>query len=287
METSKSVQYRVDWLTITNSKIALHSAAEIASLMAVFDGRDWFENTAPPKGYSYAAKNDIGAIGGCSGDRQGCIIQWSGQAVAEIDVMKVVNLATEQGWKITRLDVNADFYGFDTEVEDYKQEYLFGQCQTRARTWDEHRSKGGGHTFYIGAWTSENFMRIYNKTASEARFTDVSELPDKWVRCELRMGDEHARSAMAYISAAGAETAIPMILRGYADFPNIQEYENMTEYPITTKGSGAKSTNTVKWLLETVVFTLGREARLDPDLWEEFKRRVELEIAQRDKKLTL
>jgi DNA relaxase NicK len=274
----QSVEYKIDWLTITKPDLELWSDAESAAFLHDFDGSNRWEKCAPPKGYSYAAKNEYGAIAACSGDRQGVILQWSGSALSMVDGMQIASLAIMNDWRITRLDINADFFGFETTVEDYKQEFLYRQCNTIARKWNEEKSPNEGHTMYIGSRKSENFMRIYNKTAETARFTDVSDLPPLWVRCELRLGDEHARSAFGMIEAAGLQNAIPMLLRGYADFPNIEEYVNMAEFPITTRGKPAKDTNTVKWLFEGVIPTLIREARLNPDLWEEFKKRVETDL---------
>lgn len=283
MTEVQSVEYKIDWLTITKPTLTVWYEQELAYILHDYDGSERWEKTAPPKGYSIAIKNEYGAIAAASGDRQGVLIQWSGQAVALVDAILIAQTAIANDWRITRLDVNADFIGFPTDVEDYKQEFLLGQCNTVARKWDEHKSQGGGHTFYIGSRTSERFMRVYNKTASEARFTDIRDLPELWVRCELRLGDEHARSAFSFIDAAGIETAIPMLLRGYADFPNIEEYTKMTDFPITTRGKGAKSTNTVKWLLESVVPAMVREIKLDPDLWREIKMRVESETGLVDK----
>jgi hypothetical protein len=274
----QSVEYKIDWLTITKPTLELWSSAEVAAFLHDYDGSQRWEICAPPKGYSYAAKNEYGAVAACSGNRQGVLIQWSGSALDLVDGQSIAKLAIMNDWRITRLDVNADFIGFETDVEDYKQEFLARQCDTKARKWNEERSINDGHTFYVGSRASKNFMRIYNKTAETARFTDIADLPPLWVRAELRMGDEDARAAFALIDAYSLAESIPMLLRGYADFPNIGEYASMTDYPITMFGKPTKVTNTVKWLFDGVLPTLIREARLNPDLWEEFKRRVENEM---------
>lgn len=278
MKTGQTVEYRIDWLTITKPDLEVWYERELQMLLHDYDGSIHAEKCAPPKGYSVAVKNEYGAVAAASGDRQGVLIQWSGQALTLVDAVLIAETALSNDWRITRLDVNADFIGFDTTVEDYKQEYEAAQCLTVARKWDENKSSPNGHTFYIGSRKSEYFMRIYNKTASEARFTDIVDLPELWVRCELRLGDERARSAFQIVKFYGLSTAVPMLLRGYADFPNIEEYVNMAEYPISTIGKGAKQTNTVKWILDSVLPALIREVRLDPDLWREIKERVETEI---------
>lgn len=266
----QSVEFKIDYLTITNPSLELSGENEVAMTLYDFDSVEKWESFQAPRPYRYGVKNAIGAIGGSAHKGQGTILSWSGSALMQSNAVSIAELAILNKWKITRLDATMDFFGFDTTVEDYKQEYLNGQANTIARSWDERRSSGDGHTFYIGSYHSTRFMRIYNKTASEARFTDITNLPDKWVRCELKLGDEHARSAFGFISSAGINAAIPALLRGYADFPNITEYVGVSSYPISTIGAGKKATNTKHWLMETVLPSLVKELRLDPEFAQDW-----------------
>jgi len=266
----QSVEILIDYLTITKPKLSLGIENEIAALLHDYDGYEKWEATTPPKGYRVAVKNEIGALGASGRVEQGTLLSWSGSALKRTDAVLIAETALSNDWRITRLDCTVDFLGFDTQVEDFLQEYKNGQVNTTAKTHDNHTSENDGHTVYIGSWNSSRYLRIYNKRASEARFTDVSGLPEKWTRCELVLREEHARHAVRVISDRGYREAIPALLRGYADFVNIQEYREMASIPVTTKGKGKVESNRQKWLLEQVLPTLMEEISRDKEFEQKF-----------------
>lgn len=270
MITEKSVDVKIDWITITKPSLELSGENEVAMQMYDFDNIELWDSATAPYPYKYGVRNAIGALGGSQRKGQGTLIQWSGSACAMIDTESILSLARLNDWRITRLDCAVDFIGFDTTVEDYRQEFANDQCNTTARNHDEHKSENSGHTLYIGSFKSARFLRIYNKTASEARFIDADKIPDKWVRCELRLGDDYAKNAASYLLQTGVTDGIPDLIRGYADFPNIEEYQSISKQPKTVLGSGKKDTKTRKWLVTQVLSTLARECYLDPEFRREY-----------------
>lgn len=270
MKSEQSVEILIDYITITKPGLELHGEREIGMLLHDYDGREKYESTSAPRGYRFAVRNDIGAIGASGRKEQGTLLSWSGSALKQTNALTIGELAISNDWRVTRLDCTVDFLGYETLVSDYQQELEHGQANTQAREPREIKDPKGGHTLYIGSWHSERFMRIYNKTASEARFTDVSTLPERWVRCELVLRENHAASAIRFILRSGTERAIPAILRGYCDFPNIEEYAGMAGETITTKGKGKTDSNRQKWLINQVLPTLVEELKRDDKFQNEF-----------------
>lgn len=270
----QSVQILIDYLTITKPDLELNSEHEVYSYIHDYDGSNSWESIQAPRPYRYGIKTETGAIGGSANKGQGTILSWSGSALEKTNAVALGETAIRNDWRITRLDCTVDFYGFETLVSDYQEEFLNGQVNTAARKHDSHTSDNAGHTFYVGKWTSERYMRIYNKTASEARFTDVSQLPALWVRCELVLRGAHAKSAFRFISSDGIEKAIPALLRGYADFVNIAEYVQISDFPITTIGRGKKESNRQRWLHSAVLPALVTEMKLDPEFAHDFMDRL-------------
>lgn len=264
-KSKQSVEFGIDWLTITKPSLELSGENEVAMTMYDFDGTEKWESNPAPRPYKHGVKNAIGALGGTARKPQGTILQWSGSALKQKNAMDLIGLVFLNDWRITRLDICVDFLGFPTTVEDYKLEFVNGQCNTESRKWSEQTSDNGGHTFYIGSWKSDRFMRVYNKRAEQARFKDSRELPELWTRCELRLGGEHAIYAARVLQGFGEKSAIPSLLRAYADFINVPEYRNMTDYPITTYGKGKVQTNTKKWIVESILPVMCREFALDPE----------------------
>lgn len=260
----------IDYLTISKPGLELTGEREIGMLMHDYDGREKYESTSAPHGYRIAVRNDIGAIGASGRKEQGTMLSWSGSALKQTDPMAIGNLAIMNDWRITRLDCTVDFLGYDTLVSDYEQEFENGQANTQAREPRVIKGKNAGYTLYIGSWNSARYLRIYNKTASEARFTDISTLPELWVRCELVLRENHAKSAFRALQSYGVRIAIPALLRGFCDFPNIEEYAQMSEQTVTTTGKGKVDSNRQKWLLNQVLPTLVEELRRDEKFQGEF-----------------
>lgn len=274
MTDEQSIEILIDYLTITKPDLELSSEQEVFTYIHDYDNSQTWEETQAPRPYRYGIKTDTGAIGGSANKGQGTILSWSGSALKKVDVLSIGETAIANQWRITRLDCTVDFLNFDTLVSDYKEEFGHGQADTSAKTFNNIESEKGGHTFYIGSWSSERYMRIYNKRASEARFTELSQLPSKWLRCELVLRGEHARSAFNFIRNDGISRAIPAILRGYCDFVNIVEYREMSLQKETTIGSGKKDSNRQMWLSHQVFPALIAEMKLDPEFAHDFMSRI-------------
>jgi hypothetical protein len=272
---NQETQHLIDYLTITKPKLRLEDDGAIAAYLMNFDPCEVWESIHPMNGYRNAIRNATGAIGQTTTTAQGSYLSWSGQALKSVDARVVGERAIRDDWRITRVDLAIDFYNFPTTVEDYKQEFMAGQCNTTARSWDERLSQNGGHTFYIGSYSSERFMRIYDKKAETLHRDGIQTPQSSWVRCELKLSDAPARAAFGMLSGAELSSVIPSILRGYADFPNIEEYARSDTYPVHVPGEGRKNTNTERWLLETVAPALAREIRLRPEFYKEFSDRLE------------
>jgi Replication initiation factor len=270
-----STNHKIDWITLTRPKLRLDDDGSIAAFLMDFDPNPTWESVHPTNGYRYAVRNSTGAVGQTTTTQQGSLLQWSSQALQSVNVRAIGEKAIGEDWRVTRLDLAIDFYNFDTTVEDYRQEFLADQCNTQATTLEERKKGEHGHTIYIGSRHSERFVRIYNKKAEQMERHGVDIPAESWVRVELQLGDAHARSAFGMLKNADLSETIPAIIRGFADFPNIEEYSSSTSYPRSTEGDGRKATNTERWLLEQVAPALAREIRLRPEFYAAWNERLE------------
>ncbi len=89
---------------------------------------------------------------------------------------------------LTRLDIAKDLVGPQDDIKDiYKSLQQNGNRGT-AITWNEINKNDGGYTLYIGARSSEKYIRIYNK-AAESGLSDVI-----WSRFEIETKGKTARA---------------------------------------------------------------------------------------------
>lgn len=270
METDGQTAILIDYLSISKPGLELSGTNEVAAYLYDYDGCEKWDDFPVPTGYKYAIRNEIGAIGASGRKGQGTLFTWSGSALKKANALTIGETALLNDWRITRIDLTIDFVGFWTTVTDYREEFDNGQVLTKAKRYREIKSDNGGHTLYLGAWTSERFMRIYNKTASEARFLDSKTIPQNWLRVELVLRDNHAKSGFSYIVHSGLRVAIPALLRGYADFVNIEEYVGSADKPAYTSGIVRKDNDKQRWLLEQVYPTLVRELQKDKEFQNKF-----------------
>ena len=267
---TQSINCKIDWLTITKPSLDHYDAETLARTLYEFDGIEEWKETAPLPHYHIGIQNRIGATAGSARKPQGTLLQWSGSALLLTNAMTIIELSRLNDYNVTRCDVTMDFEGYKNTVSDYLEEFLAGQCNTQVHKHSEIKSEDNGHTIYLGSRKSARFARIYNKYAEEAKKVRNDAIPEDWLRCEVCLRDEHARSAVKYILAVGMETAIPGLLRGFMDFPNIAEYSQSTPDMITTKGAGRKDTDTRKWLIGQVLPVMIREFAIDIELMDEY-----------------
>lgn len=101
---------------------------------------------------------------------------------------EVLRSCTAAHGNITRLDLAKDLIGPQDDIKAiYKALQLDGNRGT-AQNWNEINGNDGGYTLYVGARTSEKFIRIYDK-AAESGLSDVI-----WSRFEVETKGKVARA---------------------------------------------------------------------------------------------
>lgn len=101
----------------------------------------------------------------------------------------------------TRLDIALDDFSNIFTVNQFRNAVHKGQCVTRLRTWGDHQrgliATGNKNitmnNFYLGSTTSRYFLNVYDKKLERiARGFNEKELPETWVRTEVRFSYEMA-----------------------------------------------------------------------------------------------
>ena len=94
-------------------------------------------------------------------------------------------------WEVTRLDLANDTQEFG--VQAFVDAYFEGKVICKARRYNEYRSSGEGHTFYLGSRESTAMLRVYHKMDGDS----FGEQP--FTRVELELKGERATDAFIRI----------------------------------------------------------------------------------------
>lgn len=177
--------------------------------------------------------------------------------------------------KLTRLDVAVDSIGSGLEIDDLAAHLETGRALTDSRSWNYVTAPGGGQTLYVGARSSDRFVRIYNKASELAAKAEKPEAAD-WKRIEL---EAKASAARAYgrrlITGASIMTVANDAITAMIDFPESSNWRTIfgaVGAPIAH--SHRTLHDTQRWLLGTVAKSLARQLQLDPTFKERFERMV-------------
>lgn len=132
-----------------------------------------------------------------------------------------------------------------------------------------------GETLYIGARSSERYVRIYDK-AAEQKVVDRG----AWIRLEMECKDMKARA----VAHACLEHPIDNVIN--TSFDDYMQWNNR-EYLSAIAGPGAaieevgrQDTNRRKWLMDVVTKSLARQLFIEPDFGLAFRERVEFHLDQ-------
>lgn len=246
------VSTKVDWLSATTEKIVYPD--------------EWTKLRKELRhglmGYDTAIRYVDGRIELCSSNRKDMKphIIFSGKCIDRLAVEHGINsfdiMRSMDTARLSRIDIAVDVKNGSLPISDIVQSFEDGNAVTRARSGlylSGVRLKG--ETFYVGSKSSPRRIRIYDK-AAESGITDF-----EWSRVEFQVRHQFANpTAFEIMSSEKPESAIPKIIKGFLDFPEIADWMIvMGSEEIKVSASENVTSNRRKWLFDTCVKSLASE----------------------------
>jgi hypothetical protein len=200
----------------------------------------------------------------------GVHVQYSGRALGALDIEFVLQNCLEWHGKPSRVDLAIDVFGCVT-IDDIVAAWEMGAQVTRAKQY-AHIKSGTGETFYVGARTSDRYLRIYDKGAQLGTGED-------WTRIEIECKREMAIMAFHAYRLYEGKAAREKI-QSFCDFPTVEWWTDaMNSYDtVESEPRKEKIRNTRKWLMESVAPAFAREMLRDTDFQEAFMDEVRRRI---------
>lgn len=277
---SANMQVRafLDWIAGTVLQPARGEAdcASWGEALTHLPAADWKESKAR-HGYKWAVSHALGFE--CMGSPSDMGVHFiapghalQGGPVASITSQGILWALEGAKAKLTRLDVAVDAIGSGLEIDDLAAHLEMGRALTDSRSWNYVTAPGGGQTLYVGARSSDRFVRIYNKQAELAAKAEKPAEAD-WKRIEL---EAKATAARAYgrrlITGASIMTVANDAITAMIDFPESPHWRiifGAVGAPVAHSHRALHDTQ--RWLLGTVAKSLARQLRIDPTFKDRFE----------------
>ncbi len=265
----KSLSQRIHWLEVTFKSA---KAKKLPSSLPK-EGVECY----PLHGYNTGIKFGDGRMEFTHTSRadMGLHIQWDGASLdtSSVDPLSLVRFLLSVGARFTRIDLAVDAQNYHlrpiratVEIEVKKH-----VCRAKkAPKWNDPLN--GGYTQYLGTKASEIHLRIYDKAAEMGISGD-------WTRVELVCkGFRAQRAALAIVSGVDFRA----LVRGYAHFPEWEEWCEIMVAPVVALPAKKKETATDLWLLNQCAKALARrlDELGDDELWFRFLDQVKANRAK-------
>lgn len=202
-------------------------------------------------------------------------ITWSGTAcdncpIEPVDLVKHLHNAE---FSFTRLDMAIDAKNFNLDPRRATKELELGNVKTRAiKSPTDSDPRDPGYTQYIGKFTSEIYLKLYDKAQEMG-------VDEDWTRIELTAKGRRANKA-AWEIVRGTDFRGMVV--SFADFTEWVEWRAIMEVPAVKLPKEQTIGNTEKWLLDSCAPALARTIFLagNPDFYERFKAAVMIKLEQ-------
>jgi len=170
--------------------------------------------------------------------------------------LKVLEDVVSQSFKVTRLDLCVDLLHSNLNPRNATYHIIKGQVKTHAQKSPINQdAMVKGYTQYIGTKNSATFVRIYDKTSEMG-------VDFQWVRIEIQYGKRKTKSACeAYLQ----HKDIRGMVRNFVDFPRWRKWNALFNRPAIKVRYENKTTNTRKWLMDSVAKSVAKEMLLEDD----------------------
>jgi Replication initiation factor len=233
------------------------------------DAKQWTPGKAA-NGYRYAADHPYGYRVMCGRADMGVHLIMPGQALQEgrkgqLGIEALIAALFRAGAKLTRVDVAIDATSLGLDIDALAKDYELHRYIGVPRVWHMEKSDKGGQTLYIGARTSDHYLRIYNKYAEAARHVKKPGVED-WKRVELENHGMAAR-AVGYDLRAGKDTftVCGSHIVAVVDFQENPVWRQVMGTPDSAMHlSHRRLHHTEKWMLGAVAMAWARLDKSDP-----------------------
>lgn len=266
----------IDWLSVTHrdnkdgtpktnaQKEAMHRATSNLEKMTS-------KGITPRNGYTKAVEYPDGAQVSWHPERpqMGTRFVYTGACLRNYDSVELAVNHVQAGGRLRRIDMTIDTNA-PLRFLLLKKAADAGKWVTRCRTPAKYYNTNS-ESLYVGAWTSDEFVRIYDKRGEQKLGKDKP----IWNRIEMKIVDDKAENAGRVLASVGA-MAIPRIIRGYVDFPTNTAWGLVFANIAGVKLSDGekKLSDTKAWLLTSVAGTLAKICDLDPSFRNEFQQNL-------------
>lgn len=275
--------FAFDWIRVTTKN---HNPMEMVREFAWgLDFEQW-KGTKPKSGYSHALIHPWGHCVFWHIDKpeMGVNIMFTGRACNElydnkIDVIALIKSLSDRKFRFTRLDLALDVRDVKIDIVGLLDCEHDGSINNDPVLIMKGKKARGGATLYAGSWTSDKFMRIYDK-AKERGLTDIM-----WTRIEIQLAGRTATKVAAQM-ATMTETECGMftqrLIKGMYNPQDEVFQDALTGEPTRVSSTKNEEHDTYAWLMNVVAKSLARTMIELPhrDVWETFEKEVQKHIRE-------
>jgi hypothetical protein len=274
-----AVNFAIDWLSLTVKEDSTEDF--FPYLLFGVDLPQW-RPAAAKHGYTVAAEHPFGMIVMMNPDRpdMGRHMQISGRALKTIAArgrtgIEILKWAVAADISISRVDLAIDVKDEYIDLPTLFNSEVAKPITGRKRQQNIIQGKERGCTVYIGARTSDKFMRAYDKSAEMG-------LPEStlYTRFELEIKGKSARAAAKKLAGMSVEQAMKYtqgVMRSHWDVQSDRYREVMNAAGVLIETEKNTEHDRLTWLMETVAKSLAKTILELPhiNVWDAFKTQVE------------
>lgn len=275
--------FAFDWIRVTTKN---HNPMEMIREFAWgLDFEQW-KGTKPRSGYSHSVLHPWGhtVFWHIDKPQMGVNIMFTGRACNElyengIDVIALIKSLSDRKFRFTRLDLALDVRDVKIDIVGLLECEHDGSINNDPVLIQKGKKARGGATLYCGSWTSDKFLRIYDK-AKERKLNDVL-----WTRIEVQLAGRTATKIAAQMATMTENECGEFTQRVIKGMYNPQDdifQSALSGTPQRVSSTKNEEHNTYAWLMETVSKSLARTIVELPhrDVWTTFEKEVQKHIRE-------
>jgi DNA relaxase NicK len=279
MQTS----FTLDYVAATTK---IHSISQVIEHFSYgMSTEEWLTSKAH-NGYEHSMRHPYGHYvqWTTKRDDMGVNIHFSGMPLKELhdtghNTLDIVYWLCEEEFKFSRIDLAIDVHGVKFVLDDLQRAKFTGSVNKKPILIKDGPDNEEGSTLYIGSWSSDKFIRIYDKKAiTEGHL-------EEWFRFELETGGKTATKIAKLIynmtdAQVGKFTAGVMKAMFNADHPDYQAV--MDAEPVKVSSTKDVSHSTYDWLMSSIAPVLARVSLELPhrDVMRTFEQEVQKHIRE-------